>query len=54
MEVFCYVKRKLMTNQYVKYKDLDPLHSDPIMTNKHVKYNDFVIKCLQDNKRKRY
>jgi hypothetical protein len=52
MEVFSYGKKKnndllFLTDQYVKYKELYLLTSDPIITNKNVKYEDFVIKKIK-------
>jgi hypothetical protein len=46
----------VITNQYVKYKELDLSTSKPIMTNTYVKYKDFVIKSFQAkvNKQKSY
>jgi hypothetical protein len=42
----------VITNEYVKYKELDLWTIVPIMTNKNVKYEDFVINCFQDIERK--
>jgi hypothetical protein len=53
MKVFSIEKKRnnddllVITNQYVKYKDLNIRTSDQIMTNQCVKYENFVIKTFQ-------
>jgi hypothetical protein len=56
IEAYSYGKNELLviTNQCVKYKELDLVTSKPIMTNTYVKYKDFVIKSFLDNKQKSY
>jgi hypothetical protein len=59
MEVFSYGKKKnndllVISNLYVKYKELDIWTSVPFMTNKYVKCEDFVINSIYDIERKTF